>query len=306
MEFLDIEHFLELRGPDTWSEHGNESQVIIKTLIGQILTEKMPNAKAVPALYRRFAEKLQLFDRIITFNYDVLLERVCEAIGKPFRLVPRKYGPDYIFIGPSYSDEVVILKMHGSIDWFSRKSFRIQQEQARKNGYPDFTPDDPIFNSGSSLRTNPLVAGPRYNDDPLLEVHRLLDIEYFYRDPPFLRSPPILITPSKAKIVYARQFEEFWYGQKYAGGHSSRRAIIGYSLPKHDDYARQLIYRLVTNYQYAADRMEIYGPKEPLMVVDLRRDTEKKKELQNSYRFIDWDQAKSFFDGFNEDVVEEL
>lgn len=46
--FLDVEHYLGLRGKDTWSDDGNESQVLVKTLIGQILTEKMPNAKTIP------------------------------------------------------------------------------------------------------------------------------------------------------------------------------------------------------------------------------------------------------------------
>jgi hypothetical protein len=57
--FLDIEHYLRLRGSRAWSEDGNESQVIVKTLIAQILTERMPAADSIPSLYLRFAEKLQ-------------------------------------------------------------------------------------------------------------------------------------------------------------------------------------------------------------------------------------------------------
>ena len=40
--FLDVQHLLGLRGKDTWSERGNETQMIVKMLIGQILAEKMP------------------------------------------------------------------------------------------------------------------------------------------------------------------------------------------------------------------------------------------------------------------------
>jgi hypothetical protein len=39
--YLDVEHFLGLRGKETWSKEGNETQVIVKTLICQILTEYM-------------------------------------------------------------------------------------------------------------------------------------------------------------------------------------------------------------------------------------------------------------------------
>jgi len=37
--FLDIEHYLGLRGSDTWSRDGNEGQVVVKTLIGEILID---------------------------------------------------------------------------------------------------------------------------------------------------------------------------------------------------------------------------------------------------------------------------
>jgi hypothetical protein len=114
--FLDIEHYLRLRGKDTWSDDGNETQVIIKTLIGQILTEKTPQSHAIPKLYMRFAERLQPHDRIITFNYDVLLERACEAVGKPFRLGHWNYS-----IGLPPDEVITILKLHGSIDWFDKK-----------------------------------------------------------------------------------------------------------------------------------------------------------------------------------------
>lgn len=35
--FLDIEHYLGLRGKDTWSRDGNEGQIVVKTLLGKCL-----------------------------------------------------------------------------------------------------------------------------------------------------------------------------------------------------------------------------------------------------------------------------
>jgi hypothetical protein len=178
--FLDVEHYLGLRGSDTWSEDGNESQVIVKTLIGQILAECMPSPDAIPSLYLKFAEKLQPWDRVITFNYDILLERACEHVGKPYRLAPMRYTSVSESIGAiddSCLDEVAILKMHGSIDWFDRKHFRTLQESAQRDGFANYIPEDPIFNSRRNLRTVPLVAGARFDDDPLREVHRVVDIE---------------------------------------------------------------------------------------------------------------------------------
>ena len=55
--FLDIEFSLGLRGGDTWSDDGNETQVLIKTLIGEILTERTPRSSEVPELYIEFARR---------------------------------------------------------------------------------------------------------------------------------------------------------------------------------------------------------------------------------------------------------
>jgi SIR2-like domain len=307
--FLDIEHYLGLRGSDTWSEDGNESQVIIKTLIGQILTELMPDADSIPSLYLRFAEKLQPWDRVMTFNYDILLERACEAVGKPYRLAPMRYtstSNGAALIDHSCHDEVVIWKMHGSIDWFNRKNYRIQQEWAHDNGHPDYVPDDPIFNYHRNLRTVPLVSGARFDEDPLREVHRVVDIEHFYANPPLFLATPTLIAPSKAKVVYAQQLGEYWRGAAYDGGHSFRMVIIGYSLPDHDDYARQVIYRLVTNYQDIPTervRWNSQQQKEPMIMVDFCKTPAQQAQLRERYRFIDWSKTREFFDGFNQDVI---
>jgi hypothetical protein len=311
--FLDIEHYLGAK--DTWGEDGNESQIIVKTLIGQILTEKMPSANTIPPLYLKFVEKLQPYDRIITFNYDILLERACEVVGRPFRLAPGRYthvrsnvyGGSATTDETSY-DEITILKLHGSIDWFDKKHYRLRQENARADGHPDYVPDDPIFNSPRNLRTIPRVGGPRFDDDPLREVHRLLDIERFYADPPWFRATPTLIAPSTAKLVYSPRFAEFWHGQGGSGAHNFRMVIIGYSLPAHDEYARQFIYRSVTNYQdIPGERIDPRrGEKEPLMFVDLCKKAAQRTALRKRYRFIDWKRARTFLSGFNEDVIAAL
>jgi hypothetical protein len=83
--FLDVEYHLGLRGSDTWSADGNEGQVVAKTLIGQVLSERMPKAAEIPPLYLNFAKKLRPGDTILTFNYDTLLERALEVTGVPFR-----------------------------------------------------------------------------------------------------------------------------------------------------------------------------------------------------------------------------
>lgn len=309
--YLDVEHFLGLRGSETWSEDGNESQVVIKTLIGQILTEKMPKKNAIPNLYLKFVEKLQPWDRIITFNYDVLLERACEVVGKPYRLVPSKYisatKSGGIIDLDSYGEEIIILKLHGSIDWFNRRNFRERQEEARERGHHDFVPSDPIFNSGGRYKLIPLIHGACPEDDPIREMYRLDNIEDLYRNPRMFEITPKLITPSTQKIVYANQIHDFWRGKGREGGHGFRMVIIGYSLPSHDSYARQVIYRLVTNYQdIPASRVDNRRRKEPLIMVDLCRNSAEKNKLKKNYKFVDWNRTKTFFGGLNEDAIKSL
>ena len=91
MRFLDIEHFLGLRGSDTLSRAGNEATVIVKTLIGEIPAWLTPAPDKIPPLYLEFARGLQPDDYVLTFNYDVLLERALEAVDKPYRLFPSRY-----------------------------------------------------------------------------------------------------------------------------------------------------------------------------------------------------------------------
>ena len=144
MAFLDIEHFLGLRGSDTWSSHGNETQVVVKTLIGEILTKRMPQRDGIPDLYFRFAEILKPNDLVLTFNYDTLLERTLEAAGKPFRLFTQRLKEDTEFPGQLVGDgrdEIIVLKLHGSIDWFDRSLYAQREARRIADGYGSGTHD---------------------------------------------------------------------------------------------------------------------------------------------------------------------
>src|SRR5215217_5688625 len=46
--FLDVEHYLGLRGKDTWSSEGNESQLMIRMGIAQVLSELTPEPSSIP------------------------------------------------------------------------------------------------------------------------------------------------------------------------------------------------------------------------------------------------------------------
>lgn len=126
MRFLDVEHYLRLRGSDTWSQDGNEGTIVTKYLIGKILAQYVNALDPIPELYTEFAKRLEAGDYVITFNYDTILEQALDAVGKPYRLFSTRFEEVHELGGGTvdiYRDEVVILKMHGSIDWFDRTAF---------------------------------------------------------------------------------------------------------------------------------------------------------------------------------------
>lgn len=309
--FLDLEYFLGLRGGDTWSNSGNESQVIVKTMIGQVLAEHTPPVGSVPSLYLRFAERLRPGDYVLTFNYDTLLERALEKIGKPFRLFPNRYEEVRATHSVIDSDrdraEVVVLKMHGSIDWFDRTSYLHRCEAFDDAGLAE-RPRDPVFNCDDANRAVPLLEGPRRADDPLREVYRMREIERLYSGPVFFHATPFLILPSPAKVVFADRLKEFWWGLGQAGGSNLGCGVIGLSLAPHDEYAHQVVWRLVTNYQESWWDDEFPGGflKAPAAFIDFRRTEQECESWQQRYRFVNWDRATVDLDGFREEALEQF
>ncbi|MBS0410131.1 MAG: SIR2 family protein [Proteobacteria bacterium] len=310
MGFLDIEHHLGLRGKDTWSDAGNEGQIVIKTLIGQILTERTPAAGSVPDLYVEFARKLRPDDYVLTFNYDVLLERALEQAGVPYRLFPNRYKDvsDYSATIDDSRQEVVVLKVHGSVDWFDRRRYeRFRHTYAVQGLDPDQTPDR-IFNPSQGWYLTPVVEGPRHDDDPLVSLYRLRQVEAYYWDPDWFLNTPSLISPSTQKLVYSSYVREFWNGLGRAGWGNFRLVVIGYSLPKHDDYARQVLYRVARNYQSDNSDLSDYLKieRDPLVLVDYRPDAAGLEDLKQRYAFVDWSKAMLHPTGFDLSVVERL
>lgn len=307
LAFLDIEHHLGLAGSDTWSQDGNESQVLVKGLIGQILVERTPPSDALPQLYYDFAEQLQPSDYVITFNYDTVLERSLDHLRRQYRLFPSRYSNIRNGIGfeDSSSKEVVILKLHGSVDWFDRTTY-----SELENSFGDFnlkeSPRHTIFGPNASVGIKPLLEGPQFSDDPLRSVYRVVDgLENFYKSPPFFRATPFLLSPSKSKVLYADRFKYFWRGMGQAGGMNLGLIIIGYSLPSHDDYCKQALFRMVRNYQDSWWDVEWPGKlkKSPVLLIDRQDDDTRRKAFLSRFRFIEPHKAKFHFSGFNNQAL---
>lgn len=310
LAFLDVEFHLGLRGSDTWSSAGNEVQLMVKWTIGKILTERTPVGDDIPDLYLKFARQLQPGDHVLTFNYDTLLERALDRAAIPYRLFPHRYEKTGFFSHTidNSRDEVVVIKLHGSVDWFDRARHLEMWDGYRAMGLEE-EPDHPVFNTDLNLTVVPILDGPRPSEDPLLDMYRVEDVERVYSTSNWWETVPWILPPSRAKIFYTSRIAEFYSGLGQAGGWNLGCAIIGFSLSEQDEYARQVLWRVVKNYQESWWSDDLLGDgrvKTPLALVDLRESREAQEEWRENYRFVDWDRASVSLQGFDEDSLKTI
>jgi hypothetical protein len=230
ISYLDIEHFLWLQGSDTMTDQGNQSQLVIRNLIALALYLKAESiTDAELDLYRKFARNLAPGDLIISFNYDTLLETVFEETDVPYRLFPTrlvnagKFGGEVKYP----EEEVVLLKVHGSIDWFDKTGFIRSLEDLHDRGF-DMTPRHPVFKDPSKTKPNPIIDCPYFDNDPLTRIYRVSELGNYFSNASFLVDSPLLISPSYNKIVYINPLRNFWYGFNRVGMGYTRMAIIGF------------------------------------------------------------------------------
>ena len=300
--FLDIEHSLGLKGKDTWSEEGNESQLMIRSAIAAVLHQRMP--VTIPDVYLRFAEALTTTDWVMTFNYDTLLERALDQVGKPYRLFPQRFssiGAGVNSIDDS-RDELVLLKLHGSIDWYDRSYFDARVEAGGRYPVP-YLPKHPVFGGDSEVKATPLVDGPREPDDPLQKVFRVRDPASLAQRG-FWECAPLVLAPSSAKMLYAGTLKSFWWGIQRAGGWNLGLNIIGYSLPDYDDYAQQALYHISRNYTEFGRELEFEGrTKGPVRLLNYWSDESGRMALIQRYRFLNPERVAYWGQGFSQDAI---
>jgi hypothetical protein len=306
MGHLDFEHFLGLRGGDTWSDDGNVGTITTKFMIGDILAGYQNRLKKLPDIYLEFAKRLQPDDWVLTLNYDTILETALESVGKRYRLFPRRYKTvsEYYSTTDDDASEVVVLKLHGSIDWFDRSTFDRRCKSNAAKGFAE--PADAIFSNSIALDLRPIVDGPRQSNDALKHVYRSHNLAHLYTRYASIITPPRLLSPSAAKFLYAKWMEEFWWGIGSAGHWNTDIAIVGYSLPEQDSYFLQVLHRIVSNYQRSNWNDETFGKKRPLAIVNLFHNKKARRQFKERFQFVDWKRASLIGTGFDTSSLEQI
>jgi hypothetical protein len=309
--YLDYRHSFGVLGSDTWSGAGNRDQLLLRWGIGRVLHGLTPPAGQLPGLYLEFAERLAPRDVVLTFNYDLVLERSLEAVGKKFRRFPSRFSEVSPSLGTvdteTASEEVTVLKPHGSIDWVDRAPYLEKLDYVAKAAGPGvdgrrFSEEqDPLFGPEGCSPTHKLVEGPRLEDDPLerIEVIDDLDAYYAHRFVAFQHAP-VVLAPSEAKQLYGTALRDLWSGLaafRFGWGGVS---FLGYSLPTADPYAQLVLYEVIRGYMVGlADPGWRVGPMASIGLVDMRTDAAGTAELRSRYRFLPSEHTTEYLDGFD-------
>ena len=293
MSYLDLEHYLGLRGSDTWSEEGNESQLIIRNGIMEVIYSRTPETPTKECI--SFCEQLSSSDTVLTFNYDTLVEDTLDYLGKRYRLFPNRLKEvglmSSVVDSEAEKGEIVISKLHGSIDWYDKLPYIKDRELAAQHKYP-WESRHPVFRDGSSIAHTQLIEGPYDEDDPLQYVHRVNDLSQIV-DSQFWQCSPLILSPSSSKLLYANPLKSLWRGLQRAGGLNLGLGVIGYSLPPYDEYARQALYHLMRNYTEYEPGLELNGIiKRPARIIDYCTPGASDGQIRMNYSFMNWDRCK--------------
>lgn len=153
-------------------------------------------------------------DTIVTFNWDVTLERALSEDDK----LNFWYEP---------TTDVLLLKPHGSIDWFR----------------PDKLPAE-IAKSALRKIDDELSVYPEFT----LAKHKTMKTQ-----------PPVIVPPIAQKDFTGSFFRQTWKRVYRAVSRATEVYFIGYSLPKEDQFARLVLSRALRNNTLRANRGEKKG-----------------------------------------------
>jgi hypothetical protein len=299
MSYLDLEHYLQLRGSDTWSDEGNISQILIRNGIQEVIWRRTPRTPTKECLH--FCQQLLPGDIILTFNYDTLIETSLDYLGKQYRLFPnrlKEVGPLMSIVDSEKEEnDIQISKLHGSIDWYDKTPYIEDRKLATQHPYP-WESKHPLFKDGSRFLSTRLIQGPCNPGDPLGLVYRVSDLSELVSEQS-LQFSPLLLSPSSSKILYANPLKSLWRGLQQAGGLNYGLGIIGYSLPSYDEYARQALYHLMRNYtEYHYDSVAFGHKKSPAKIIDFVQPGSSDWIIRKNYSFMNWSRTELNTNGF--------
>ena len=299
-------HYLGLQGANEWHSHGSVAIVQARRAIQEILTEAMP--ERIPDVYRHFASRLTSHDTIITFNYDTLLEKALDAIGKPYSL-----APEWWLAEPLTEDGlryVNLLKVHGSVDWYDRKPY--DDYMSEQGQYYDkvLQPQDPIFGPNPRVRAEPLSRGRTDEEMGKRIIPRVVRVPD-YGELLYVRDEldrgfvvPFMLPLAHDKILGHEPVLDFWWSlQRIVGHETSGITMIGYSMPKHDQYAYEAISAIFMEYQKLYDAKATFMFEHTRKPIQIINKAESAQGIIEDLPFMESSKLRMWHGGFSPQSV---
>lgn len=295
--FLDIKYLLQLNGSDTWSNFGNRSQVLIKNTLAKMFTNCLNKYNIKDTVYTEFALNLKPNDVVLTFNYDTLLEKALDETGKRYRLYPSRYKNMHSNGGGESGDshdEIIILKLHGSIDWFDIIPY--EKSYTSIKYYKNFSFKNTAFTSHSN-ELEKIVDEPYPSYSYLQNIYRMKKIDKYLKiSGNSVSEAPLIISPSYQKIPYLNPLIDLWYGlNKYAIFNDV--IIIGYSIPEYDEYIRVPILNMINNAISTSNNGIV-------KIIDKKDSKDEQEKYKRQFPKIKEGKLVYNFDGFNKKALE--
>lgn len=214
-------HYIEMRnfgGGERWSDAGDRELLTLKYFISKRISQVTPDT--LPELYLKFAEQLDCYDHVMTFNWDCLLEKALQKIGKKYTYNPFEVD----WCNPENENTVRVIKMHGSINWT----------------LPHGTQPDPRI-------YKPIGFDPNFGLEPVFYSEVLMDSDTWQNNDWLMKTnaskflvQPFIILPGIGKSYEVRKLASFWDRPSGAFYSSRDVYIIGLSLCEDDFFVRFL------------------------------------------------------------------
>lgn len=204
--FLEYIELREYGGGERFSDSGSKEKVNLRYYLAKTLMQMTPEGDQIPQLYLEFANELHENDIVLTFNWDILLERALIHVGKNF---------SYIF----EEDKIKIYKLHGSVNW-------------RRGLVPVY------LKSKADLAWQSMSFTEGMMDVEIYFSERLIGSSHWKTYPRNNEVDPFLVLPGYGKAFDVRDNAVLWYKPEFYFALTHDVYIVGLSLAKDDFFIR--------------------------------------------------------------------
>ena len=136
---INLEEFLSfvaaestfLSAGEKFNEHGSKFLAFMKQWLGEVIyEEQLKTLNEIPEFYENFIKQIK-DSLVITFNWDTLLENLFDGQNIKYRNQLNLDDDDF----KDRKKSIPLLKLHGSIDWFSSINENLSDNNFESLGY---------------------------------------------------------------------------------------------------------------------------------------------------------------------------